>query len=458
MIRRASAMRRPRLDQRSQPAHWFTATSPAERRLADLFLADLLGHRPVPPVRKTPALWPPALLDQPLIEEGGPSALTICGRDVPVTDRMALLVTKNAPLPVTCNELMRTVKASGARDDYKSVAAIVPSPKAVDTRLLIFFHGNYGYVTIAPTGDVPTKTDPSGHSRLPRWLDKRKLQASKFKAAPIEFEFERLADAQRGIPANPSFKGLVIKDPVVLVPEDAELNANEKALVHWSIPPQCQYGVEGDGTVAGPGTSKLGELVIECYDHLRCLTRPSGATYLAQGAGRPGSWLGNNISRVYLSAHSGGGKPLLEAAGADMVMVTPTSLAGKAGRAVDLWLLDATYAYGIENYVNFCTNWNNAGLLGHAPDKTRVVCIYRGGTDTEATADQLRAELASKVLKVTKESLLKVHTKADMADPSMASDIIPALVSMPVVFIRTTVKHMDIPRLFMPLLLLTAAS
>ena len=446
------------MDQRSQPPHWFTAASPAERRQADLFLSDLLGHRPVPPVRKTAPLGPQAFLNQPSIEEESPPASTICRRDVPVTDRMALLVTRNAPLPVTCDELVRTVKDSGARDDYKSVAAIVPSPTAVDTRLLIFFHGNYGYVTIAPTGDVPKKIDPSGHSRLPRWLDRRKAQASNFKAAPIEFEFERLADAQRGIPANPSFKGLVIKDPVVLVPEDAELNANEKELVHWSIPPRCQYGVEGDGTPAGPGTLKLEELVIECYDHLRCLPRPSGATYLAPVPGRTGSWLGNKISRVYLTAHSGGGRPLLETAGADMAMVTPTSLAGKAGRAVDLWLLDATYAFGIENYVNFCTNWNNAGLLGYAPDKTRVVCIYRGGTRTQATADRLRAALASKVLKVNPESLLKVHKKADMADASMASDIIPALVSMPIVFIRTTIEHMDIPRLFMPLLLLTAAS
>ena len=450
---------------------WFTAASASERRAADLFLADLLGRPAAARVLRSrvrapeehwaegpddPGRVPPV---QAPVDRPAPTAPpALCARDVPITDRMALLVAAHAPLPVTCDELMRTVKDSGARADYKSVAAIVPGPTARQVRLFIFFHGNYGYVTLAPSGDVEKKVDPSGHSRVPRWLDDvGKAKARKFKSAPIEFEFETLVEAQRKIPWDPSFKGLVIKDPVVLVPEDAERNANTKS-DHWSIPPPCQYGVEGDGTPTGPGTPRLEALVTECYSHLRCLTNPSGKTYLPAGGGAQTSWLKNDVERIYLSAHSGGGKPLLESAGADMVLVTPTSLAGLAGRAVDLWLFDATYDYGIENYVNFCANWNKAGLLGYGKTKTRVVCIYRGGTDTEATADKLRAELASKVLKVSKDSLLKVHKTTDMADASMKGDVLPALVSMPVVFVKTTVKHMNIPRLFAPLLLLTAAS
>src|SRR5262249_14549415 len=90
------------------------------RRDADLFFEDLL--------------------------EDSPSASS-CARDVAVSDTLALLITKSAPLAVTSSEIARVARDNGARDDYKSVAAIVPP--APHRRLLIFFHGNNNYVTLA---------------------------------------------------------------------------------------------------------------------------------------------------------------------------------------------------------------------------------------------------------------------------------------------------------------------
>ena len=179
--------------------------------------------------------------------------------------------------------------------------------------------------------------------------------------------------SQQALAPADSFTARAIKNPVVLVPEDAEA-----ATSSWAVPPSGQYGTASDGKPAGPGTKRLEELVLECYEHLRCLRNPSGRPYLAPGVSQRASWV-SNIQRTYVVGHSGGGKPLVEAAGADMVLITPSSVAGVGGRAVDLWLFDCTYdsgLLGIKNYVNFCSNWHNAGLLGHRPDSARFVCVY----------------------------------------------------------------------------------
>jgi hypothetical protein len=400
--------------------------------------------------------------------------------DEAVTNTMALLVTGSAPLPVTADELARATRVTGAVDDYKSVAAIVPA--SPERRLLIFLHGNKNYVTVARSGDVPRTVDPSGNSRIPRWtnpppgdaapgarlsaLAARQLAAARRahsgaagkKAAPLQYAFDSLAAAQNALQPAATFTNLPVKDPVVLIPEDNELNTGG----HWAVPPRGQYGSATSGTPAGPGTARLLSLVMECYEHLRALQNPSGRAYLNPDFGTPTSWPSwvGNILRVYVSGHSGGGKPLVEAAGADMVLITPSSVAGVGGRAVEFWLFDATYGFGTHNYVNFCTNWNSAGLLAYRPDAARFVCVYRpksDESDTETEADDLRSQIAS-VLRVPAASLRVLHDSASMTSPSMVRDVIPALTSRPVVFIRTNVAHDDIPTRFTPLLLRTAAS
>lgn len=420
-----------------------SASSSRDRRNADLFLAALLGE----PVARGPRSGEAIGEDDPAV------APPSCARDVAITETAALLITNNAPLPVTRDETARVARDSGARDDYKSVAAIVPA--AAERRLLIFFHGNDNYVTIAPTGDVPTRVDPSGHSRVPRWADRSgRTEAVRKKAALFKYGLDSLAASQSTLQPSASFTRAV-KDPVVLVPEDAERTTGD----YWCVPPRNQYGTARDGRPSGPGTLRLQDLVMECYDHLRCLQNPAGRPYLAPGMVHQASWVGN-IERVYVSGHSGGGKPLVEAAGADMVLITPTSVAGVRGRAIEFWLYDCTYGFGTHNYVNFCANWNAAGLLANRADSARFVCIYgpkQPRSDTETEADALRSDIAA-ALRVPAASLRVLHDSTDMTSRSMVNDVIPALTSRPVVFVRTHVTHDQIPTTFTPLLLRTAAS
>ena len=400
---------------------------------------------PQPP--KPPA-QPPAPPPPP------PQVASVCAVDEAVSDTLALLRAVQSPMPVSATERTRAGGIAGALDDYRSVAAVVPATP--DRRLLVFLHGNRDYVTIAKVGDVPGAIDPSRHSRVPRWADVtgRKKALTK-KAVPLRYGFNALPAAQTALTPSEPFAGRNVKNPIVLVPADAELSSG----LSWNVPPKGQYGRGDDGKPQGPGTMRFYELLKECFEHLRCLAKPSGGTYLPSAASNLPSWL-PNMRRIYVVGHSGGGKPLLEACGADMLLVSPTSRAGTDSRAVDIWLLDATYGWGAHNYVNFCRSWKAAGLLKNAPDGARFVCVYREkdpDSNTETEADALRGELAT-LLGVPKPSLLTLHDDASMTSESMVKRVVPALSTSPVVFIRTKVGHETIPTAFIPLLLRTAAS
>src|SRR5262249_53947176 len=158
-------------------------------------------------------------------------------------------------------------------------------------------------------------------------------EAAKIQAAPIRYRLESLAASQKALAPDTSFtSSLAVKDPVVLVPEDAERATGDAAKKWWTIPPVGQYGAPNDGKPSGPGTTRLADLVTECYEHLRCLKNPSGRTYLAPSATQKPSWF-ENVQRIYLTGHSGGGKPLVEAAGAAMVLITSTSAPRPKGQA-----------------------------------------------------------------------------------------------------------------------------
>src|SRR5215831_5298688 len=118
-----------------------------ERRQADLFFAELMGRRTI---SRSASMVGEGALPTGEQQPAAGRQTAVCADDVAVTDNMALLVACQAPLPVTPAERQPVAFSSGARDDYRSVAAIVPS--APEQRLLIFLHGNSHYVTVARSG------------------------------------------------------------------------------------------------------------------------------------------------------------------------------------------------------------------------------------------------------------------------------------------------------------------
>lgn len=349
----------------------------------------------------------------------------ICANDVAIDQNMALIFSEKAPLPVTTT--IKNARGVRIKDDYKAVWTFVPASH--DPSLLLFLHGNNGYVT----------ADSAGKSRAPDWADAAAtLAANQKQAAEFGSGLDQLQASQDALPADST---TVTKKPIVFVPEDAELTTRK----YWSVPPVGQYG-----SPSAVGTTQLQDLVMNCYDHLRCLKAPSAGPYLPSGA--RGSWV-SNLKRFYLCGHSGGGKPLVECAGADLVRISPTSI----DLATDLWLLDCTYGFGTSNYVSFCQNWKSNGKLSFAPGSSRFICVYRpkgDDSDTETEADALRTLIATQVLGVNPASL-----KKDLTPLTGWGAVLAAISGAgPVLFLRTNVAHPDIPTKFIPIFLRTAAS
>jgi hypothetical protein len=377
-----------------------------------------------------------------------PAVPAICANDDPIDDTSALIYSEKAPLPVTAS--IQTARGVRTKDDYKAVWTFVPD--AHDVSLLLFFHGNNNYVTVSR----------SGRSRAPDWADATATAAAnKKKAAGLQYGLNNLNSSQAALATSAG----VVKKPLVLIPEDAELTSGS----FWAVPPKKQYGSSSSGV----GTTIFEELVMDAYKHLRCLKGPGGNAYLPSGV--KGSYA-SNLKRIYVSGHSGGGKPLVECAGADLVRISPTSI----DLPTDLWLMDCTYGFGIDNHVSFCKNWNDNGKLAFKADSSRFICVYRPKqvtplwedkaqtipkidpktgkqavmiSDTESEADALRDRIAKEVLKVVPATLLK-----NMVGKTEA-DILTALTAgAPVVFIRTGIDHDDIPTKFIPMMLRTAVS
>ena len=378
---------------------------------------------------------------------------------------MALLYSEEAPLPVT--EKIKKARGTLTKDDYKAVWAW--TPKKPDPGLLLFFHGNHHYVTVdesgAPArkfGKKKDKDGPKPPSRMPDWAenDDNAIEGVRtYAASGLFYELDKLEASQNALPADSG----AVKKPVVLLPEDVELLApggND-----WAAPPLTQY----------KDTDRLGKLAENCYAHLRCLRSPSKVPYLASTSTKSGPSYTENLKRLYLCGHSGGGKPMLECAAATWVT------SGKV--PVDLWLFDATYPWksgDLDNYVALCKQWLDGGKLGNGPSENRFLCIFKpeyqqlewkivGGkrvadiddatkkqkwhwAGTERKADELRTKIA-KVLKKKESDLWLEHTAKNLE-----SVIIPALRKNPVLFVRTSLEHEDIPKTFIPLLLRTAGS
>lgn len=334
--------------------------------------------------------------------------------DVMIDPNMALIFSEKAPL----------VAAAGTKD-ARAVWTVKRSQ--TDATVLVFLHGNDGFVTLDKQGDslVPDWANAKGKANIAARLD---LQSG------ITQRFEQLS--------------VVDRYPLVVLPEDCAAvphAPHAHPAKFWSVPPAGQY----------TNTAQLGELIGDVVNHLKCVRHSYGAPYLDSSAVSALT----SLRRVYLSGHSGGGKPLHEAAASEVLEPK------LASRGADLWLLDCTYGYGIANYVAFGKAWK--GRAGNGSNGGRLVCIYREKepkrdennqaiageyTGTEMEADALRSKLNAEgcttkfYLHSSTTAANDASLRAALQDPTTGA-----------IFIKTMVAHSYIPREFVPVLLETSA-
>ena len=282
---------------------------------------------------------------------------------------------------------------AGKIPNGKDVWAWVGSQNAPD-RLFTFFHGYYRGVRVS------TKGEPKS-------------------AAGNHFKLGEAADA--------------FKHPVVLAPKCAS-GSDEQNF--------------GNNVVDGP---KLGEFIDDALAHLDCLSKDAscgGGKYLSPLRTK------DDVARHYLMAHSGGGKPLGQAAVSKYAFAKPTFLV----------LLDSQYGYyrarkaGDPDAVRqFVENWDRQGKLGLGDDKSRVLIVSRiyDNSGTNAETISIRNGLRSAgytVLEVSEPKPPGVKPRLD-GEPFPAAErqaVLDALRQKPIVIVWTPVSHDDIPTHFVP--------
>ena len=298
--------------------------------------------------------------------------------------------------------------------------------------------------------------------------------ATKKIAVHLDDRLDELQKSQESL--SGIFKNGCIKSPLVLVPEDVKLvehkfNKSDSFLGH-KLSKEFYVGDDDNKTWASSAhgqyikKERLGELLNDCYEHLHCLKNSSGHPYL------DGKKKLDQLKRLYLCGHSGGGGPLAQAAGSDFVLPTENSYFASDKGGVDLWLFDCTYSwFDNKNYINFCRAWYEKGRLGHAPNSSRLICVWLEGTKTGKGADDLMKKIEREILDGKKLTVYPQRKALDIMKvvrgnrplefsmiKEIPEDLLEALRRDGVVFIRTSVPHGRIPTVFIPLLLWSAAS
>ena len=205
------------------------------------------------------------LRDAVLMSAGAYAALARAGRaedvcrdDTAIDETTALIVSGQAPL-----------QPGEGLKDARAVWCHVP--EEAGRRVLVYFHGHNGYVTV----------DAQGRSRVPDWAAGQasaRAGASAKSAAPLVYGLDRL---------GPKLKA---KEPMVLVPEVSTLATGS----FWAKEPAGQYA----------DRARLRLLVEDCRHHLACLPRPGGGRYVP-----PGFEKGPIEPRLPLAAIPGSGIP-----------------------------------------------------------------------------------------------------------------------------------------------------
>lgn len=350
----------------------------------------------------------------------------VCAPDIAIDNRTALIFSKEAPL-------------AGLSDcEHRAVWTAVPDPLRRPFSVLIYFHGNNASVladTQHPEGKVPA-WNPLSHPDLPR--------------------------VKPNGPFTPGLRDDVVgaaqasaQKPLVLLPEDGVTGT------HRNKNGNLKYWAEtSSGNLNDPAA--LGRLIDDSWGHLATLNRPSGAPYL------PGGPVCPDERRAFLAGHSGGGLPLGQAAASALAKNVPT----------DLWLLDSTY-FDSTNYVEFCRSWKKRGQLDNNAQSSRMVVITNVESGTRGGANVILQKLQASAngqpgflaVQFTHGQFCPLSGNCPsggitppagteivlITEGASWSDIDRCLRSFPVVFIQTKEKHGEIPYLFFPHLLNTAA-
>lgn len=291
--------------------------------------------------------------------------------------------------------------SAGQIPDGKSVWAWVGDGAAfADLRLLTYFHGYGNSVRISNTGAPAT-------------------------AAGNKYKLGAAADA--------------FQQPVVLAP-------------------QCARGSSEQRNNLANG-ARLGAFIDDAFAHLECLAKDPSCS--------PGKYLSplrtsGDVKRHYLTGHSGGGKPLGQAAVSAFAFAKPTFLV----------LLDAQYGYfragspGTPDVVRqFVEHWDALGKLGLGQDQSRVLIVSRINNDSGTNPETIliRDELRSVNLGNHKSYTVAevgVPTpggvRARGSGPFPASEKLDALNALrrePIVVVWTPVAHDEIPTYFIPVVL-----
>ena len=369
--------------------------------------------------------------------------------DLPIDPRTALLFSPQAP---------QAFGTTAPADDRRAVWAHVPGgiPLAPPD-VYVYFHGFNNFVTVKAGGT------PGGVTRIPGWIRAdRTGEAGGTVASGVKY---KLASVYTGSKQK----------PLVLVPEvgtadpltaaevaqiqkdnAAELARFKKEKEEWEARGKADpkpkpaktkavfYSRTGAGNLApGGNADQLALLLQDCFDRLVRL-KNAGAPYLSAAVDlektRP--------RRLYLSGHSGGGVPLTGTATSSLAKLLPT----------DLWVLDATYGTGRSEYVAFCNDKAKKGELGTGAGKSRFVAISMKHNDsgTENNLNQIVADLtsagAAPDLVAAKIAPLVTTYDSAVDDARLRKQL-----ANPIVIIKTSVSHDEIPARFLPLLFETAS-
>jgi hypothetical protein len=344
----------------------------------------------------------------------------ICPGDVPINAQTALLFSDFAPL-------------AGQRQrgcDHKAIWTLVPSQRPNALSVFVYLHGN--------NNAVPADAQHPG-GRPPDWAPRRTGTALRSPHGPL-------------VPGAPVASGpkyaldvaaqQSIQRPVVLVPEDVVASTG----AFWAV--------GASGSLVAP--RQLGDMVTDCFQHLRRLRAMNGSTFLDRAELQ-------SVRRLFLAGHSGGGVPLAPAAASTLALSVPT----------DLWLYDCTYGpQRNPSYVHFCRHWRARGLLGnHAQASRMAIFVTPDPRTTSVAADIIQTLRRPFVVdgkrfpgltyaRLTRTGLIPSSAAADIVEAmptATVQQIERALRTSPVVFVHTQVAHDHIPFVWTPRLLGTAA-